>query len=140
MVKKNKGQELWKTAIQFIPGGNGLLSKRPDRYANDIWPNYFSKAKGCMIWDLDGNAYIDMTQNGIGTTLFGYADDEINKAVLAQLWLVSLNAPEEVELAKELLKLNPDTSNLHVAAVPCIQSESRSHAKERLPLWLSWLA
>ena len=27
MVKKNKGQELWKTAIQVIPGGNGCYPK-----------------------------------------------------------------------------------------------------------------
>ena len=59
----NKGQLLWNEAKNIIPGGNGLLSKRPDRYAKDIWPVYFSKAKGCQIWDLDDNVYIDMAQN-----------------------------------------------------------------------------
>tara|TARA_B100000315_G_C14532605_1_gene566954 strand:+ start:844 stop:969 length:126 start_codon:yes stop_codon:yes gene_type:complete len=31
-----KGQALWQRAITMIPGGNGLLSKMPDRYAPDI--------------------------------------------------------------------------------------------------------
>ena len=25
------------------------------------WPTYYSKAKGCKVWDLDGNEYIDMS-------------------------------------------------------------------------------
>ena len=91
-----------------------------------------------MIWDLDGNAYIDMTQNGIGTTLFGYADDEINKAVLAAVMAgvnTTLNAPEEVELAKELLKLNPDMGGVKFArgggeAMSIAVRIARSHAKK----------
>ena len=65
------GLELWKKAIHVIPGGNGLLTKRPERYAPDIWPTYFSKAKGCHIWDLDGNEFVDMAQMGVGTAILG---------------------------------------------------------------------
>ena len=76
-----KSQNLWSKAKKIIPGGNGLLSKRPERYASDIWPVYFEKAKGCVIWDIDGNEYFDMAQNGIGTSILGYADDDVNAAV-----------------------------------------------------------
>ena len=38
-LKKNKGLKLWNKAKKIIPGGNSLLSKRPDRFAPDIWPN-----------------------------------------------------------------------------------------------------
>lgn len=106
----SKGQELWKRAIGVIPGGNGLLSKRPDRYASDLWPAYFSKAKGCKLWDLDGNEYIDMAQMGIGTAILGYSDEDINAAVQEAIEKgvnTTLNAPEEVELAEKLLELNP---------------------------------
>ena len=106
----NSGQKLWNDAIKIIPGGNGLLSKRPDRYAKDLWPVYFSKAKGCYIWDLDGNKYIDMAQNGIGTAILGYSDDDINDAVKKAVDTsvnTTLNAPEEVALAQKLLELNP---------------------------------
>ena len=105
-----KSQNLWSKAKKIIPGGNGLLSKRPERYASDIWPVYYEKAKGCVIWDIDGNEYIDMAQNGIGTSILGYSDDDVNAAVsdcLTKSINTTLNAPEEVELAEMILKLNP---------------------------------
>ena len=105
-----KGIELWKRAIKTIPGGNGLLSKRPDRYAPDIWPVYFSKAKGVEIWDVDGGNYIDMAQMGIGTSILGYSHSEVNQAVkdaVDDCVNSTLNAPEEVFLAEKLLDLNP---------------------------------
>ena len=55
------GQKLWKRAKQVIPGGNMLLSKRAEMFLPDQWPAYFSKAKGCKVWDLDGREYIDMS-------------------------------------------------------------------------------
>lgn len=110
LSKNNSGQRLWKKANKIIPGGNGLLSKRPERYVPDLWPIYFSKAKGCYIWDLDGNKYIDMAQNGIGSAILGYSDPDVNKAVykvIKNSINTTLNPPEEVELAEFLLKLNP---------------------------------
>ena len=110
MKKNNTGQKLWRKANKIIPGGNGLLSKRPERYVPDIWPVYFSRAKGCYVWDLDGNRYIDMAQNGIGSAVLGYSDPDVNKAVFGAIKNsvnTTLNAPEEVELAELLLELNP---------------------------------
>ena len=45
-LKKNKGLIYWDKAKKIIPGGNGLLSKRPERFAPDIWPTYFNKCYG----------------------------------------------------------------------------------------------
>ena len=42
----NKGQKILKSAKKIIPGGNQLLSKRSEMFAPNVWPNYFSKAKG----------------------------------------------------------------------------------------------
>lgn len=106
----NAGIRLWHRAVKSIPGGNGLLSKRPERYAPDIWPTYFSRAKGVEIWDLDGNRYIDMAQMGIGTAILGYCDEDVNNAVkdaVNNSVNTTLNAPEEVYLAERLLELNP---------------------------------
>ncbi|WVM89516.1 hypothetical protein UMZ34_02650 [Halopseudomonas pachastrellae] len=47
------GQKLWKRAKQVIPGGNMLLSKRAEMFLPEQWPAYFSKAKGCTVWDMD---------------------------------------------------------------------------------------
>ena len=74
-------QDLYRHAKKVIPGGTQLLSKRPEMFAPEQWPNYFTKAKGCEIWDVDGNHYYDMTTNGIGAGLLGYADDDINAAM-----------------------------------------------------------
>jgi glutamate-1-semialdehyde aminotransferase len=114
----NTGHKLWDRAVKSIPGGNGLLSKRPDRYAPDIWPTYYSRAEGCEIWDLDGNKYIDMAQMGIGSAILGYANEELNAAVndaIADGVSTTLNAPEEVYLAEKLLDLNPFAKSVKFA-------------------------
>lgn len=114
----NSGKKLWSSAKNIIPGGNGLLSKRPDRYGKDIWPVYFSKAKGCRVWDLDGKMYIDMAQNGIGTAILGYSDPDVNQSVFNAInngVNTTLNAPEEVELAQKLLDLNPSMGGVKFA-------------------------
>lgn len=104
------GIELYNKAKSFIPGGTQLLSKRPEMFAPDVWPAYYDKAKGCRIWDLDGQEYIDMSIMGIGANILGYADDDVDQAVIEAIKKgnsSSLNCPEEVELAELLLELHP---------------------------------
>ena len=105
-----KGQELYKKAKQLIPGGTMLLSKRPEMFLPDHWPSYFSKAKGCNVWDLDGKKLIDMSIMGIGTNSLGYGNEEVDNAVLETVKkgnMSSLNCPEEVYLAEKLIEINP---------------------------------
>lgn len=105
-----KGQDLYKEAKKMIPGGTQLLSKRPEQFLPDFWPAYYSKAKGCEVWDLDGNKYIDMSFMGIGACTLGYADDDVNAAVTKAVEngnMCTLNSPEEVELAQLMLELHP---------------------------------
>ena len=105
-----KGQELYKKAKKLIPGGTMLLSKRPEMFLPDHWPAYFSKSKGCNVWDLDGNKLIDMSIMGIGTNSLGYGNNEVDSAVLETVKkgnMSSLNCPEEVYLAEKLIEINP---------------------------------
>lgn len=105
-----KGQDLWRRAKTLIPGGNMLLSKRPEMFLPEQWPAYFSKAKGCRVWDLDGNELIDMTIMGVGANTLGYGDPEVDAAVVetvAKGNMSTLNAPEEVALAERLVELHP---------------------------------
>jgi len=109
ILNNTKGIKLWNRAIRSIPGGNSLLSKRPARYAPDIWPTFFSKAMGCRLWDIDGNELVDMAQMGIGTALLGYCNDHVDGAVIDAInkgVSTTLNAPEEVALAEKLIELN----------------------------------
>ena len=105
-----KGQELYKKAKTLIPGGTMLLSKRPEMFLPDQWPTYFSKAKGCKVWDLDGKEYIDVSIMGIGTNILGYGNDEVDEAVMRTVKsgnMSTFNCPEEVELAEKLIELHP---------------------------------
>jgi glutamate-1-semialdehyde 2,1-aminomutase len=104
------GQKLWKRAKRVIPGGNMLLSKRAEMFLPDHWPTYFSRAKGCHVWDLDGKKYIDMSIMGIGTNILGYghpAVDEAVQQVVRKGNMSTLNCPEEVYLAEKLVELHP---------------------------------
>ena len=104
------GQKLWIRAKQVIPGGNMLLSKRPEMFLPGQWPTYFSKAQGCNITDLDGNDYIDMSLMGIGTNTLGYGHPEVDDAVRRVIDdgnMSTLNCPEEVFLAEKLIELHP---------------------------------
>ncbi|MEI7707614.1 MAG: aminotransferase class III-fold pyridoxal phosphate-dependent enzyme [Chlorobium sp.] len=104
------GQKLWKRAKQIIPGGNMLLSKRAEMFLPDQWPAYFSKAKGCKVWDLDGNEFVDMSIMGIGTNILGYGHPEVDDAVRSTIDagnMSTFNCPEEVYLAEKLIELHP---------------------------------
>jgi glutamate-1-semialdehyde 2,1-aminomutase len=104
------GQKLWKRAKAVIPGGNMLLSKRAEMFLPDQWPAYFSKSKGCKVWDLDGNEYTDMSIMGIGTNILGYGNQEVDDAVRKTVDagnMSTLNCPEEVYLAEKLIEMHP---------------------------------
>ena len=104
------GQKLWKRAKAVIPGGNMLLSKRAEMFLPDQWPAYFSKSKGCKVWDLDGNQYTDMSIMGIGTNILGYGNQEVDDAVRNTVDagnMSTLNCPEEVYLAEKLVEMHP---------------------------------
>ena len=105
-----KGQVLWEHAKKIIPGGNMLLSKRAEMFLPNLWPAYFSKAKGCRVWDLDGREYVDMSIMGIGTNILGYGHPEVDDAVRKVIDagnMSTLNCPEEVYLAEQLIELHP---------------------------------
>ena len=106
----SKGQKLWKRAKRVIPGGNMLLSKRAELFLPNGWPAYFSKSKGCSVWDLDGRKFEDVSVMGVGTNLLGYGNDEVDSAVKDTIEagnMSTLNCPEEVLLAERLIQLHP---------------------------------
>lgn len=104
------GQKLWKRAKQVIPGGNMLLSKRAEMFLPEQWPAYFSKAKGCKVWDMDGNVYTDMFIMGIGTNILGYGNQEVDDAVRSTVDagnMSTFNCPEELYLVEKLIAMHP---------------------------------
>lgn len=105
----NKGQILLKKAKKIIPGGNQLLSKRSEIFLPGLWPTYYKKAKGCKVWDLNNNMYYDFAGMGVTACVLGYADNDISKSLnegIKNGSMCTLNATEEVDLAKELLRIH----------------------------------
>src|SRR5665213_4296222 len=101
-LSRPSGQQFYERAKRVIAGGTQLLSKRPEMFLPEGWPSYYTRAKGCAVWDLDDRRYIDMTTCGVGSCLLGYADESVNAAVkhcVDQGNMSTLNAPIEVELA-----------------------------------------
>lgn len=117
-MKTQKSQQLYTKAKSIIPGGTQLLSKRPEMFAPEVWPAYFAKAKGCEIWDIDGNHYYDMSTNGIGSCMLGYADPDVTEAVVKRIKdgsMSTLNPPEEVALAERLCQIHPWAQQVRLA-------------------------
>jgi len=105
-----KGKDLYNYAKRLIPGGTMLLSKRPEMFLPELWPSYFSKSKGCKVWDLEGKEYLDFSIMGIGTNTLGYGNDEVDKAVMEVIHkgnMSTFSCPEEVYLAEKLIEINP---------------------------------
>ena len=150
--KMSKTQKLWKRAKIIIPGGNMLLSKRPELFLPGKWPAYYKKAKGCNIWDLDGKKYKDMSLMGIGSNTLGYANSEIDNAVIKAINnsnMSTLNCPEEVELCEKLLGLHPwaDMARLArtggEASAMCVRIARAATGKEKIAFcgyhgWHDW--
>ena len=113
---KNNPKNLQRYASKLIPGTSQLFGKKPELYLpGGKWPTYYSRSKGVTVWGIDNKKYFDFTMVGIGTSVLGYADPDINKVAIKSLNaspMNTLNPPEDVELAEILLKYHPWAENV----------------------------
>ena len=103
-------QAQYREAKTIFPGGTQLLSKRPELFAPDQWPAYYEEARGCEVIDTEGRKFIDMSTGGILACILGYADPDVNAAVMRRVQagsMSTLQTFDEVELAKKLLAIHP---------------------------------
>ena len=103
-------QAQYREAKAIFPGGTQLLSKRPELFAPDQWPAYYEEARGCEVIDTEGRKFIDMSTGGILACVLGYADPDVNAAVMRRVQagsMSTLQSHDEVELAKKLLAIHP---------------------------------
>ena len=94
---------------QVIPGCAQTFSKGHTQYVQGVAPIFLERGKGCRVWDVDGNEYIDYVQ-GLLPNILGYAHDGVNAAAAAQLaegHSFSLPHPLEVQLAERLSRIIP---------------------------------
>lgn len=80
----------------------------------------FEKAKGCYMWDVEGNKYIDFTA-GIAVTALGHANEEVAKIMYEQASTIghSSNLYHNLwtgELSKQLVEATKRTGGMHNAS------------------------
>ena len=105
LCKFSKSNKMWKEAQKVIAGGStGMRQPHGDKC-----PMFFERAKGCRMWDVDGNEFIDLYCS-IGPITLGYAykkvDDAV-KAIIKDSFQSCMNHPVSIELAKLLTEFIP---------------------------------
>ena len=101
---------------QLAPGSKALEKSSSEILAMELagsiamhYPLFIRESKGSRVWDVDGNAYIDMTM-GYGPHLLGHAPDVIVEAIREAAgrgiqW--GLQHPYQEELARLLVDASP---------------------------------
>ncbi len=102
----SRSQELKQKSHQLIPGGAHTYAKGDDQYP-ELAPGFLVKGKGCHVWDVDGNEYIEYGM-GLRAVTLGHGYESVVEAAYRQM-LLGINftrpAPIEIECAEQFLSL-----------------------------------
>ncbi|MDC0469156.1 aminotransferase class III-fold pyridoxal phosphate-dependent enzyme [Candidatus Pelagibacter sp.] len=110
IINSNK---LYNKANKIIPGGSQTFSKGVTQFVEGFAPKYLHRGKGAHVWDVDQNKYLDYVM-GCQPIILGYADSDVNKAVVKQLKLGSTFSL--------MNKLELDVTELLIDKIPCAES------------------
>lgn len=97
---------LQERAHRLIPGGAHTYAKGDDQYPR-LSPGFIARGKGCRVWDVDGNEFIEYG-SGLRSVTLGHAFEPVVDAACRQMTLgnnYNRPAPIEVECAERLLSL-----------------------------------
>ncbi len=98
--------ELRKKSHRLVPGGAHTYAKGDDQFPT-LSPGFISHGRGCHVWDLDGNEYVEYGMGCRAVTL-GHAFPAVVEAARAELdrgCNFSRPSPIEFEVAEELLSV-----------------------------------
>jgi glutamate-1-semialdehyde 2,1-aminomutase len=73
---------LQERARAVIPGG--MYGHQSTRLLPDDYPQFFARARGARLWDVDGNELLDF-MCAYGPNLLGYGDEAVDSAFVRQL-------------------------------------------------------
>src|SRR3954449_741987 len=99
-LTRDRQHELYRRALKTMPGGTDSNFR--------AWGEstiYVDRGKGGMVWDADGNEYVDLRM-GYGPVILGHGDARVDDYVNERMRLgvsFSLTSEDEVE-AMELVK------------------------------------
>lgn len=78
----SKDTALRERAMAVIP--NGMYGHQSVMLLPDDYPQFFDRAQGAYLWDVDGNRYVDF-MCGYGPNLFGYGHAAIDQAYVERM-------------------------------------------------------
>ena len=104
------------------------------RYWGDDRTIYVDHGKGCRLWDIDGNSYVDY-RLGYGPAILGYADDRVDAAARQGIdvgGVFALSTERELIVADRIAKMVPAAemvrfSNSGTEAVMAALRLARAH-------------
>lgn len=115
MSERYKNSEEWLSrALKTIPLGTQTFSKSHTQYPIGVSPFFAHRGKGCHLWDIDGNKYIDCV-SGLLSILLGYGDHDVTEAVRRQLSdgvIFTLPHTIEVEVSEQISKMIPSAESI----------------------------
>lgn len=100
----DKSKALQKKSHALIPGGAHTYAKGDDQYPEQA-PGFLERGKGCHVWDLDGNEFIEYGL-GLRSVTLGHAYEPVVEAAYeAMKQGINFNRPSslEVECAEKLV-------------------------------------
>ena len=106
-----RSKQLWLQAKKIIAGGT--TGTRQPLY--EEYPSFFTRAKGCRMWDADGNEFIDLLCS-IGPVILGYAYDRVDNAagtIMKDSFQSSASHPIMLELGQLLIDMIPCAEKVH---------------------------
>ncbi len=104
-----RSNALYERALKTIPLASQTFSKSAMNFVRGASPLFLDRGKGCRVWDVDGNEYIDYVL-GLMPIVLGYCDPDVDAAIRAQLEkgiIFSLATELEVQVAERLVRLIP---------------------------------
>lgn len=102
----SKSRTLQPKAHRLIPGGAHTYAKGDDQYPEQA-PAFIARGKGCHVWDLDGNEFIEYGM-GLRAVTLGHAYEPVVEAAYRQMQLgINFTRPAkiEVDLAEAMTEL-----------------------------------
>lgn len=117
----SESQKIIERAKGLIPALTQTLAKGPTQWTDGAAPKYLNSGKGAVVFDVDGNEYIDFNM-GIGPIILGYCYDEVDKAIILQLAkgiTFSLMHPLEVEVAELIREVVPNAESVRYSKTGC---------------------
>lgn len=108
-ISVKRSLRLKKKTERLIPGCSQTFSKGPTQFVQGVAPVFLEKGKGCRVWDIDGNEYIDYAM-ALGPVILGHNYHAVNDAVMKIMAKgITFTLPHrfETELSEKLCDLIP---------------------------------